>query len=614
MFRYLMFLSILFTSGSFADERIKSFHSDITVLSDGSLEVVETIKVESLGVNIRRGIFRDLPTKYPHPKFSKLGFNSIAPITVLSVIRNNKEEVWHSEMLDNGLRIYIGAAGVVLPNGDHTYELRYRAERQIVGLGDHAQLTWNVTGNNWRFPINQASANVILPNGTKAVDQSAWTGAFGATSSNATIKGLDTNISNFVTTRKLARQQGLTVQVGFSSKGLSLVNIDEVTTVIQDNPQLVIGYGLLLLMPIVLLLFWLWKGIDPSRGTIVAQYRPLDGLSAAAHRAVSLNKVDDTSFAVASLSLAVKGWITISETAKGSYRLIRKSEFGGQSLSPSEKILFNGLFIDRESIEMGVGYNHEVANLKFKFERFLRKEFAATSHQNHLLYLTVGVLLGLTGLGVILYSLPAEMLSRFMVIALVSAVIGFVIIWIISLIVKLPNDISLAVLAITIAIGCHFFGVQWHAIPFSLFGISIGIFGYLMPAPKKAAGEKMDYIEGFRLYLAKAEHESLKRLDLPTKTPQLYEDLLPFAIALDLETQWSEQFANILCEARASGEYDEIHSWYSGSTSDTSRLLAPALATGLASSVMATSRAPSSSSGGGGFSGGGGGGGGGGGW
>ena len=73
--------------------------------------------------------------------------------------------------------------------------------------------------------------------------------------------------------------------------------------------------------------------------------------------------------------------------------------------------------------------------------------------------------------------------------------------------------------------------------------------GNSLPAPKQAAVGLIDQIEGFKLYLSKAEHDSLRRLDLPQKTLQLYEELLPFAIALDLETAWSDQFTEVLAAA-----------------------------------------------------------------
>ena len=50
---------------SFAqDERILSFHSDITIDEDGSMTVRETIRVRAQGLKIKRGIYRDFPTTY----------------------------------------------------------------------------------------------------------------------------------------------------------------------------------------------------------------------------------------------------------------------------------------------------------------------------------------------------------------------------------------------------------------------------------------------------------------------------------------------------------------------------------------------------------------------
>lgn len=47
-----------------AAEKILRFHSDITVHPDASMTVRETIRVQSAGVQIKRGIYRDFPTKY----------------------------------------------------------------------------------------------------------------------------------------------------------------------------------------------------------------------------------------------------------------------------------------------------------------------------------------------------------------------------------------------------------------------------------------------------------------------------------------------------------------------------------------------------------------------
>jgi len=126
----------------------------------------------------------------------------------------------------------------------------------------------------------------------------------------------------------------------------------------------------------------------------------------------------------------------------------------------------------------------------------------------------------------------------------------------------------------------------------------------------------MDRIEGFRMYLGTAEKERIRRfaqLEMPEDTPQQFEKMLPYAIALEVEKEWAMRFQDVL----ERGSYEP--GWYVGegpffyygpdnfSTS---------LNNGLVNSISSASRAPGSGSGfgGGGSSGGGGGGGGGGGW
>ncbi len=46
-------------------ERIREFRSDVAVDADGALTVTETIRVVVAGQQIKRGIIRDFPTRYP---------------------------------------------------------------------------------------------------------------------------------------------------------------------------------------------------------------------------------------------------------------------------------------------------------------------------------------------------------------------------------------------------------------------------------------------------------------------------------------------------------------------------------------------------------------------
>jgi hypothetical protein len=57
-----LFLTV--TSPAAAQERILHFLSDVQVQPNGDLHVVETIRVQAEGAQIRRGILRDFPTRY----------------------------------------------------------------------------------------------------------------------------------------------------------------------------------------------------------------------------------------------------------------------------------------------------------------------------------------------------------------------------------------------------------------------------------------------------------------------------------------------------------------------------------------------------------------------
>ena len=56
------------TGAALALEEIHSFHSDIRILADSTIDVVEKITVTADGDEIKRGIYRDFPTDYTDPR------------------------------------------------------------------------------------------------------------------------------------------------------------------------------------------------------------------------------------------------------------------------------------------------------------------------------------------------------------------------------------------------------------------------------------------------------------------------------------------------------------------------------------------------------------------
>lgn len=128
------------------------------------------------------------------------------------------------------------------------------------------------------------------------------------------------------------------------------------------------------------------------------------------------------------------------------------------------------------------------------------------------------------------------------------------------------------------------------------------LFFYLLKQPTLAGRKVMDQIEGFKMYLTTAEGAELAQAALG-KTPQLYERLLPYAIALGVENRWAEQFSDVLRaaaqDAGAAGGGSYHPSWYSGNSFDgmDATRFTSALSSSLSSSIASSSTAPGSSSG-----------------
>jgi uncharacterized membrane protein len=155
------------------------------------------------------------------------------------------------------------------------------------------------------------------------------------------------------------------------------------------------------------------------------------------------------------------------------------------------------------------------------------------------------------------------------------------------------------------------------AVTLAAMGFVNALFYHLLKAPTLSGRKIMDQIEGFKLYLSVAEKDRLNLLNPPEKTPALFEKYLPYALALNVENAWSEQFAEVLAQAGTEAQ-PYSPTWYSGSSWDSSRTssFSDSLGSSFAGAISSSSTAPGSSSGsgGGGSSGGGGGGGGGSGW
>ncbi len=203
----ILFVFLLVPFSLCARERITSFDSVIQVDLSGVLTVIETIAVAAEGDQIKRGIYRDFPTDYTN----RAGIRVKVGFKILSVKRDSRSEPYHTKRQGNGVRLYIGDKNVFLNPGPYTYSITYQTDRQIGFFADYDELYWNVTGNDWAFPIEQATATIVLPAGTAILQYSAYTGRQGSTAFNAKLVESAADEISFRTTAPLAPREGLTI-------------------------------------------------------------------------------------------------------------------------------------------------------------------------------------------------------------------------------------------------------------------------------------------------------------------------------------------------------------------------------------------------------------------
>ncbi|HEX2139192.1 MAG TPA: DUF2207 domain-containing protein [Woeseiaceae bacterium] len=547
-----------------SDERILDYHSDVLVRQDGWIEVTERITVRAEGDRIRRGIYRDYPTRYE----DRFGNDVEVDYLPLSVLRNDSREDFHTERRGNGVRTWFGSADRRLAPGVHTYVYRYRAGRMLGFFEARDELYWNVTGLGWDFPIDHASATVAfdfdLPE--RAIGVHAFTGGFGE-------QGRDYAASTgqgravFETTAPLGRHEGLTIVVNWPKGYVAEPGpLQKAGWVLSDNANLLAAVVGLLALFGYYLAVWRRYGRDPEEGPLVTRYEPPEGFSPASLRYIDRMGYDNEALTAAIVNLAVKGYLRI-EQRSDEYSLRRlEAKAERPPLAGGEKELLDALFSGGDTIVLE-NENHEVlGKARSRHRSSLKREYA------NRYFVTNGAM-----------NLPA---------VLVAVAAGVV-----ALNAGSGATPAVIVLLVSMAAVIVFFAV-------------------LMKRPTIVGRKVLDHAAGFRDYLQIAEKDAMNLRNPPALTPELFERYLPFALALGVDQQWSERFAAAMAGLRAPGGTAYHPAWYSGTWNPRNFSTATTtLTSSLGSAISSSVRAPGSSSGSSsGFSGGGGGGGGGGGW
>lgn len=513
-FPLILFLSLLsifiFTKEGYSQFfTINRFHSEIQINKDSSIIVKEIIDVEFH--QLRRGIFRDIPFKYR----DDFGNTIKTPVKILSVTDVNQNLLkYRVNRLGHIIRIRIGDEKKYI-KGQMTYIITYRVENVILFFDDHDELYWNVTGNDWKAQIKEASAKVYLAieGKSKNIMLSGYQGILG--SKEKCDYEADENAGRFLSKRSLSPGEGLTIAFGWDKK---LVLPPSLTK--KFLWKINFEENWVFLIPIFsffyMLNLWYSKGRDPKvRDTIVVIYEPpkfnQKPLTPAEVGTLIDERVDPRDISSTILDLAVKGYIKIEEIERAGFLsnkidyLLKKVKEPDSNLNSFETAMMKAIFsLNSDSIFISDLKNRFYRNLptlkRILYDELLKKNFFTKS--------------------------PESVRGSYMV---------------------------LAILVFVLMVLC--LGIFFPHLGFRIFvsglltSIPIFLIGKAMPAKTRAGANAYMEILGFQEFMSRAEKDRLQRM----ADKNLFSKFLPYAISLDVVDNWTKAFEGI---------YQERPDWY----------------------------------------------------
>ena len=549
--------ALVFNVSAVQAEQIDDYkvHSKINI--DSSVEITEVITY-NFGDLQKHGIFRNIPYEYETDEGT-------------FKLRLSDFEVWDGS--GNPLSFDKSKSGgyVELKIGDpdkyvtgvQVYQIKYKVKRAVEFFESHDEFYWDAIGDEWTIPIQKSYVAIESPGSiTQAV---CYTGVYESTEQGCQVSGVGSSKVAMSRGEVLNPGEGFTIVIGVN-KGVLVQPTwkDRLLDTIIDNYILVWP----LIVFVILFYFWNKYGRDAKRkNSVVAQYDAPDNLSPLYVGSLLKGKVDNSAITAEVVFLAEQGYLTIKRLEYKKLVLFTgvdyeftKVEKPTDKLAPQTKALYDKIFnFNRSTVKLSdlkseVTFGQELRDIKSKTTGELTKSgYFVTNPVNVKAVMFLIMMLAGFG-GTFLF------VNFFGLIGGLASVLGAVVIF---------------------------------------------VFMFLMPARTSKGVEAVGHIMGLENYMTVAEKDRMAFHNAPKKSPQIFEQLLPFAIALGVDKAWSEQFKDLT----------KAPSWYTDASnaSFNSAIFTSSMRDFSSSMSSAVSSMTTSSSGGSGFSGGGSGGGGGGG-
>lgn len=541
------------------EEKIYTFYSDVTIEESGMIRVKEEIRIFSKGDVFKRGITRSLPLTRRDIQNNRISID----YSVSEVLMNGSPVNYFTEREGGDLIIYVGDRNIFLDPGFYIYEIYYETAGQIGFYEDYDELSWNVNGISGKM-IDSVSSVVRLPTGANIISSHCYTGRFGDKESDC-ISEINEDGSLTTVVNNLPSNEMLTVSVGFT-KGVVNQPAGFETNVFSwfdKNGMAVVSAVFILLLSVYYRITWKKYGVDPPKPVAIPQFSPPDGLSPAAVGMLHKGYFIDDLITASIVNLSVKGYLSIEEIIekKGLFGIRKDRVFSltrlnndYSKLPAEEAVVLRELFYSDDNIRLDGKYDRDVAKMMQNYKKSLNKQFRPVLDEGINIKFHVVPWLGFVLYIIILFYFINNSLMHF--------------------------EVNRTALFITIPL---------LSILYIIYAIQI-----VRPGERKL--HYRSNIKGLKMYLDVAEEKRMQFFNPPSVTPEKFEELLPYAIALEMEEVWGEKFEKALLSSAVQPEAYQP-AWYRG-TYVNAALFGHALNSTLSNTVSHAATQPSSSGGG----------------
>lgn len=600
------------------EERIYTHHSDIVVDTSGVIQVSEKIRVYANGDLFKRGITRALPLSRTDVE----GRSVAANYNIISVYKDGVEEPFFTEKEAGFLVIYVGSANELLTPGYYDYEIVYESVGQIGFYSEYDELAWNVNGASDRS-VDSVSCVIRLPKGADILSSRCYSGAYGNTEGNCISESSKGEVFK-ASSSYLQPDEMMTVYVGFEKGYVKepVVKKTFVSKLVSLLDILGLWFANLIIIPLLFLYYiFIWRkhGVDPPKPTVFPQFTPPNDMSPASTAMIYEEHYDSRFVTTSIINLAIKGYLRIEEIERkgilklggNHYKLLKlKDEDGG--LPSEEGIVLEHLFVDSNEISLDGSYDSNVANMINKFHKDMNKQNKEIlSEGRNSKFKIVPWLVLISYIALLFFYGRNEPMELYVTLGVIMSPIFFVVsfIQVIYAAIKKRKPRRLISISFSVAVTVSVIGALIY-FPFNrlsstaialLIGLPIvlighNVFSYLIRRPSEKLLQLQSDIEGLKMYIGLAEEKLIQYFNPPEVTPEVFEELLPYAIALKVDKVWGEKFESKLLKSMEVND-SYVPLWYVGS------MMRPAsfsssLQQSLSSSIRQSSTSPGDSGGG----------------